>query len=55
MVEYRPKPKGKLESREVNNHRNYNALGHLPVPENSAFVSMALWGEEVNNPKPKAR
>lgn len=48
MAEYRPKPKGKLESREVNNHRNYTAPGHLPVPANSAFVSEALWGEVKN-------
>lgn len=34
MATYRPKPKGKLEHREVNNHKNYIAPECLPVPEN---------------------
>lgn len=55
MVSYRPKPKGKLESKEVKNHRNCTAPGCLPVSDNGTFISMAIWGEGAQNSKPELR
>lgn len=57
MVMYRAKPKGKLEPREVNNHKNCIAPGCLSVPENRTCyltcVSMAFWEEGAQNSKPE--
>lgn len=53
---YRPKPKGKLESREASNHRNRTSPGCLPIPKTELLVQrlsrenpkLELQGKEPN-------